>query len=116
MSGALGALGALGAYLHRRYPALRGGPRGRFSYILIGFPYILKICNTLPILQNMQHIAHDAKHAIHFILCKICNIFYADAIDLKGGAAFGRPPLGVNKICIKYIAYFANVQYIACFA
>ena len=67
---------------------------------MIGFPYILKICNTLPILQNMQHIAHDAKHAIHFILCKICNIFYADAIDLKGGAAFGRPPLAVNKICI----------------
>ena len=83
--------------------------------MLIGFPYILKICNTLPILQNMQHIAHDAKHAIHFILRKICNIFYADAIDLKGWAAFGRPPLGVNKISIKYTAYFASMTCIACF-
>ncbi len=53
----------------------------------------------------MQHIAHDAKHAIHFILCKICNIFYADAIDLKGGAAFKRKK---RKFAKKYQKYNKN--------
>ena len=64
----------------------------------------------LPNLENTQHIAHDAKHAIRFILCKICNVFCAHNIDEKGGAAYRPPPLVVNKMCTKYIAYFAKYE------
>ena len=87
---------------------------------------LLKICITLPILQNTQHIAHDAKHAIRFILCKICNVFCAHLIDHKGGAALAPPPpfslYHVHKIhCIfckvwNVLHVLHHVQYVAYFA
>ena len=67
-------------------------------------------CIILPILQNTQHIAHDAKHAIHFILCKYAIYFVHISLTARGGRHLCRPPLLVYIMCTKYIAYFAKYE------